>query len=258
MDFKSSLLPRAAALAFGTAGSLIQSAYRNYSVKVPRLDTRPPVSEMPRRVYGSRRTRRRTRRPMRMFRAPSQKVLSLMRTTSLVATKYFGIGSSLVTAVELPTLNLVKTNDLIAAFDLYRIRKVQVVVTPVFDPGNSGVVNNDQLTFCAACDPSTNVGIGTYIDIGAFENHRSAMLVSGKQFVYTFYPKAVNVVYDGSTTQPAGSYSMNPWLQCNAVGVTIPHQSLQMGSVTTKPPTVANTDGFQYYFRIFFDVKNIS
>jgi len=255
MDFKSSLLPRAAALALGTAGSLFQSAYRNYSIKVPKLDTAPPMA-YPR---SSRRTRRAYRRkPMRLVRRVQPAITTVVRTSPFIAVNYFGIGATTVFAAYNPALSAVFNTDLQAAWDLFRIRKVQVIVTPLFDPGNSGIVNNDQLAMYAACDPSTNVSVISIPQIGAYQNHKARVLVAGKEFVYTFYPKAVNSVFDGTTTQPAGSYGMNPWLQCNATGVTIPHQSLQLGCQTNKAPSTANTEGFQYYVRLWVDLKNIS
>lgn len=254
----SNLLRLAGAAGLGTAGQLISSAISNYTSRVPRLDTRPPVSDMARpvRSYRSRgrRYRRRAYRPM--LRTLTQQ-MPLMRTSGLF-TQYIGVGLTTAFNIVKPTLDFVKNSDLVVAFDLFRIRKVQVVVTPVFDPGNSGITNNDQLSFICACDPSATAAPANYLDVGAYGNHKSTMLTAGKQWTYTFYPKVTNIISDGSVAQSVGSYGANPWIQLTAAGTNVQHFSLLTGLASSRAPTVATTVGVQYYFRVFFDVKNMS
>lgn len=155
------------------------------------------------------------------------------------------------------SLNDVKTDDLVAAYRLFRLRKVVVYVTPRLDPANSGLVNNFQARISAACDPE-GVALGTLTGptiISAYDNSRDSFVTSGKTFKYTFYPKCVNTVDNAGTATAAGSYAMNPWLQLNATGIQIPHRQLLLGYSMSGVTTGL---AFSRYFEYHFDVKGMA
>jgi hypothetical protein len=84
------------------------------------------------------RTRRAPRRsmPMVRYRSPMTNYINGRRTTPIYSlTIPSGTYSNFSTSVI--RLNLVKTTDLIAAYDMYKIRKVQAVFVPTLDPANS-------------------------------------------------------------------------------------------------------------------------
>lgn len=208
---------------------------------------RRPVS---RRI--ARRYRRRYTRPSR----PLTSYQTLVRTTGYNSLT-INTGQFNAWMVSSVKLNNVRYDDLIAAYDLYRIKKVEVVCVSTFDPGNSGVVNNDHLQVIAACDPNNPSLPNLMTTIGAYDNSRSTWLIAGRKWVYTFYPKVTNTVYDGTVATNAGSYGVNPWLQLSPTGVGIPHYSLVMGLASATAPSVNNVLGVSYYYRIHFEVKNV-
>ena len=132
------------------------------------------------------------RRPQRMvlYRRPRDTQYANIRRTTAVYSLNIPSGAYNAYATNSIKLNTVKTSDLVAAYDLYRIRKVQVVFTPAYDPGNSGISSNNHIQVCAACDPSTSTAPTTVLDFTAYDNHRSNWLVAGKPFVYTFSPRS--------------------------------------------------------------------
>lgn len=238
-----------AAAAAATANFLLRPSIKRdrsfvtWSEKMPSYRKRPRTRRAPRRYM-----------PMVRYRlSPMRQYSNIVRTTQIYSTSIPASGF-LAFASQFIKLNLVKTSDLLAAYDLYKIRKVQAVFCPCYDPGNSGIGGNNQICINAACDPSTTATPTAVLDITAYDNHRSAWLVSGKSWTYTFYPKVINTVDNSGTATASGSYAVNPWLQLTTSGVDIPHRQLLFSVGTTAAPSVAVPVSF--YFRIHFAVKN--
>lgn len=195
---------------------------------------------LPRMAYRPRYTRRSGEFPKRMVRS------SAVNTLPLVAGA-LGIQTNI-------RLDTVQTSDLIAIYRVYRIRKVVLHLYPRVNPSNSGITNNAQATVCAANDPEGGTLPTSLTQVGAYSNHRQASQLD-REFVYTFYPKAVNTVDIAGTSAAVGSYGMNPWLQMNATGITVPHRQLLVYFQTSNPAATYNVD---YWWDIHFDVKGIA
>lgn len=211
-------------------------------------------SKMPVRRVSTRRPRRRYRTSYR--RSGRSSFQNLTRSTGVFTT--FSIPAAGLTAFKGDNIQLgyVKTSDLITAFDVYRIKKVDLVITQRVDPASSGITNNNVVQVMAACDPVTSAAPTAALDVGAFDNHKVTFLTSGKSWVYSFYPKAVNTVDNAGVTSATGSYSTNPWIQLTVNGCVIPHNSCLMAAQCSAPAPTAGLV-MQYYYRIHFQVKNI-
>lgn len=207
-----------------------------------------------RKSTRSSRSRRNYRPRVRRAITPSYNVLT--RTTGTYNTFKFVSGATTAFKTDVIKLNYVQISDIVSAYDLYRIKYVDLVITPRIDPGNSGLASNTVAQVICACDPVSSSAPANILALGAYENHRSFFLTSGRFGVYRFYPKVANTVDNAGVTAPVGSYGVNPWLQCNTPGADIPHLSCQMGAMLQLAAPVAEIV-LEYYFRICFEVKNI-
>lgn len=204
-----------------------------------------------RRVGGRRITFR--RRPMRRSRPMPVDYRRIVRSsttlTSLAITA--GTFNSVVSNIA---LNGCQTSDLTAAYRLYRIRKIVLHLVPRYDNGNSSLATNVQCVVAAANDPEGTTAPGSLSAVTAYDNGYQKWLKSGTGFTYTFYPKVVNSVDISGTATAAGSYAMNPWLQLNSTGITVPHRQL----VLAVGCNTSSTINFDYYFDYHFDVKGMA
>lgn len=182
----------------------------------------------------------------RIVRSSAPGVLTLPANT-LFAAVYNGIN-----------LGVIVTSDLQSVYEFFRIRKVVLHLTPRIDPANSGITNNFQALIQCACDPSGVVTPLTSANqVSAYDNSYSKWVQSGQSYTYTFYPKAVNTVYNGSSASVAsGGYGMNPWLMLDPTGVGIQHKELIVSASVPVASTVALN--FDYYWDIHFDVKGFN
>lgn len=218
-------------------------SFSTWSSKMPSYRKRSRSRRAPRRAM-----------PMVRYRSPLTNYVNCRRTTGLYSlTIPSGTYSNFSTSVI--RLNLVKTADLIAAYDMYKIRKVQAVFVPSYDPGNSGLANNNTQQLVCSCDPASNTSLTTLADIAAYDNHKSTWMTSGRPWVYTFYPKVLNTVDNSGTATASGSYAVNPWLSLSTGGVDIPHRQLHIFTSTTLPAPAAGIP-LSYYFVIHFACKN--
>jgi hypothetical protein len=143
-------------------------------------------------------------------------------------------------------LNMVQVADIYAMYDVYRINSVTLHLVPAYDPGQSGITNNANTFVYAANEPSGQLTTPTALQIGAFDNRKVSPLIAGREFVYTFAPKASNTV-------AAGSYAVQTgWLYCDAAGGAIPHQRLLL-FVTA--PVAASVFPLMYYFTVNFSCR---
>lgn len=150
--------------------------------------------------------------------------------------------------------------DLVAAFRLYKILKIVLHLSPVVDPGNSGVTNNTQATVCFYNDPEAGGAPSSVAAASTFGNHRTMTIKSGQEFQYTFYPKVANSVGTTSGAGNLSSYASNPWLLLTggvapAGGVNIPHYQLNGYIQSVNASSVAQ---YQYWYEFHFLVKGMS
>jgi hypothetical protein len=130
------------------------------------------------------------------------------------------------------TLSSVQTSDLVLMWDQFKILSVTAHVTPVVDPGNSGVTNNSNIIAYLACDPQGKYTAPTTTQIGAFENRKIQTLVAGRELRFTYQPRAVNALATGSFA------STTDWIFCNASGIAVPHQRLLINYQATNAADV--------------------
>lgn len=196
------------------------------------------------RRFGVRKTYRQPRLSDHVF---------LTRSTSPQTSLQIAGGFS--TGFHTDTIDLAKvqTADLIAKYKLYRIKYVDLILTNRVDPANSGVSNNSAPLIVAACDPASSGVVTSMTQLGAYDNHKASFVPSGRTFTYRFYPKVTNTVNLSGVATAAGSYNSNPWLRCDATGVTIPHLSCVMAVQNTA--VSVTTLVYSYYYRIGFEVK---
>lgn len=211
-----------------------------------------------RRIGGRRyRYRRSYRRPGKVVGDGGSK--RLVRTSPIFSTS-IAVGAATSFPTYQPTLGSatigVYTADLTSAYRLYRIRKVVLHVIPRIDEANSGLANNYQTYVAAACDPEDTTAASSLIQVTAYDNSYQKWITGSDRLTYTFYPKAVNVVWDGTAASSTGSYGMNPWLQLNATGLAIPHRCLKLAFNTGANATVALN--YDMYLEYHFDVKGIA
>lgn len=240
-----------------------RKAYRQVqadnSFKFPTWSERPVVrrARMPRRFTMKRRLPSGRRYRRRYSRMKLGKTLGEGWPTRLVRTSG-PLGLSIAAGVTSFSstdilLNIVQTSDLVAAYKCYRIRKVVLHLVPRVDYGNSGVANNFQAMVAASCDPEDNAAPTSITQITAYENSYQKFVTAGDRFTYTFYPKVVNAVGNSGAAAYVGTYGLNPWLQLNATGIVIPHQSIKIGIHTSASTTVQ----FNLFYEIHFDVKGL-
>ena len=157
------------------------------------------------------------------------------------------------------TLNQIYTTDIIAAYDMYRIKRVTLRLIPQVDPGSSLVVTgttfaqNQEAWVVAACDPADEaISVPTIAIVSKFNNYKLDTIRAGKEYNYYFYPKVSNIVTGSSgTTKGSGTYGKyNPWLRLDADGITIPHYNVICGLQTSFGTSTAN---YTYTFTVEFD-----
>lgn len=239
------------------AGSLAAGRRAYKQVQLDNKTRFPTWSErkMPlrstRRVGGRRITFR--RRAMRRSRPMPVDYRRIVRSSSALTTITITAGT-FNSVVNNIALNGCQTSDLTAAYRLYRIRKVVLHLVPRFDNANGFVSSNFQCVVAAANDPEGTTAPAQLSAVTAYDNGYQKWLRSGTEFRYTFYPKVVNSVDVSGTATAAGSYAMNPWLQLNATGITVPHRQLVLAVGTN----AATTLSFDYYFDYHFDVKGMA
>lgn len=184
---------------------------------------------------------------------------TLMRSTAPLTTS---LGAAVIGAYASNNVRLdqIKTSDLLAAYRLFRIRKVVLHLVPRTDPSNQWIganANNFLTEVAAACDPEAVAVPSSLTDVTAYANSYQKWLKVGDEFRYTFYPKVVGAVGSSGATSLVGSYGMNPWLYLDATGVSTPHQSLKLAfNVGTAPGAPGLS--YDYFYDIYFDVKGDS
>lgn len=201
-----------------------------------------------------RRYRRRFKRRARVPRTitPASAVITVRRTGAVTTgTLVAGVYNIVVD----PSISAVNTGDLTAMFDHYRVRKVIVHVTPQIDPANSGVANNSTYTIAAACTTEAVAAPTSLQIVTSYNNAYIKTVAAGGTFQYTFVPSVVNTIDASGVATAAGTYSRNPWIQCDSSGITIPHRRLLLwaqSSVTTL------TTKLDIWYEFFIDLKGIS
>ena len=237
-----------------TKSNLFYSGIPNLTA-YPDTSSDPPFSNQMRYTNRRRRVARprmMSRRPPRTLRMRDSRVLQFTRNSGPYNNALVVGLKGTVTDI---TLSLVPTSDLIGTFDLYRIKKVVAIFTPVTDPANSGVVNIANLLHYCACDPTGQITSTTYPNVASFGNSKMVTTSAGTgSAFYTFYPKAVNSVTSGGVGTAVGSYETNPWLFCTSAGVSVPHQRFL---AFTTSINALSTQSFSLVYRITFECKNI-
>ncbi len=148
------------------------------------------------------------------------------------------------------TLNMVQTADLIGMYDEYKINWVKFRLQPRYDPGQSGITNNNNNWVAAACDVTGQVTTPTFVQVTAFDNYKLQPLTTGRQFVYTFRPKAINALQAGNL-----AINRNDWLILSASGAAVPHQLLLYVIKSLNSSAVL---AFDYLMEINFSVRQAS
>lgn len=225
-----------------------RSRFPTWSVK-QRSRNMPRYSAM---RIGRRRYPMRRRGTAGRRKGMSQEFRRIVRST--------GISNEAVAAATLkfdtysPTLNQVQTSDLTAIYRLYRLKKVVMHLVPRVDPGNSGVSSNFTAYVGTCCDPESTTAPTALTQISAYDNSYQKWLVSGDRYSYTFYPKVTNSIDISGTATAAGSYSTNPWLRLDSVGITVPHLCLKLGISVGAVSSLT----YDVYYDYHFDVKGIA
>lgn len=229
----------------------------------PKRARRSAPTAAPAAVSGSRfsyssnmarvvRKRRVSRRKSKVPGHPSGRAMVRSSDTlTLTATGVSAIGT-----VYIPKLNAVETADLITIWKQYRLEKCVLHLVPVVDAGSQP--SQYVAWVGAAADPERGATPvpASPLEITAYENSYQKWLLPSDHFTYTFYPKVVSAVYNGGATSASGSFKgRNPWLQCNAAGIQIDHQSLLLYIKGTNP---AANQAFSYYVDYYFTCDGIS
>lgn len=258
MDIPSKFSIRSGLLGLGvTALSTAYKLGRRAYLETKKDPPFPTSTNMPKRVYPSRKVSgRRYRRPaiVRPMRSPVIRSMRRCNANSLrVSLTGAGVAAGYIAS---PTLNDIPTADLLSAYRMYRIKKVVFTLAPRMDPANGAVANHWQFQCTAACNPEGPVVAPTTInDMSIYDNWYSKHIVSGERFVYTFYPKVTNSVQGSATAVASGSYRTNPWLKLDSTGIQVPHQQLLILVQSGIGPG-ASTVNFDGYFTIYFDVMS--
>lgn len=218
----------------------------NAAIKPP-LPVRPFVV-----MYRRRISRRRSRVPRRI--ATGATALTLRRSGTPVAIALVAGGAN---GLIRPKLSDCLTSDLQAIFNEYRLLKCVIRWSKRSDPGNSLNANQTCLIQVAnACDPE-GVTPTAFNEVTSYANYRRGNLGASTMFSYTFYPKVINnvAVVAGVSTASVGTYRTNPWIQCNAAGVTVENYALSYSLLST---LVTDTSTVEYCIDYHFQVRGIS
>lgn len=192
-------------------------------------------------VLGSRAIRRRLARQGRLRGA---RPLTLHRTTAPAAVNLVAGQGTLTLS---PALNLLNTLDLAGMYDQYKINWMEIRLIPGYDQGQSGVTNNADVWVIAACDPTGSLSAPSWNQLAAYENHKVAPLVAGREFRYRFRPKATNAI-------AAGNLAVNntDWLFLTSPGVGVAHHQLGVSILSANPNSVLT---YTYVIDVNFSVK---
>lgn len=263
------LVRKSAGPLLGYAAGRIFEAYKagKRAARAIDRDSSVPVTwkgsrtvRMPKSTYLKRRAPRRYRRRMYrrpLYRSGNDGYRRVVRssgpgTLTLPATQQFAASYNSI------KLNNVVTADLQSVYEMYRIRKVVLHLVPRIDPANSGLTNNFQTLVQCCCDPSgVSPLFASANQVSAYDNSYSKWVNAGEKYTYTFYPKAINSMFQtGTTTVTSGTYGMNPWIFLDSTGITVDHKEL---AVTVSVPTASTVAlNFDFYWDIHFDVRGIS
>lgn len=151
-------------------------------------------------------------------------------------------------------LGEVPNTDLQGIFQEYRIVKVVAKFAPLIDPGNSGLVNNGQISVIFASDPFQVAAPSSANALSAYSNHRRYICVAGKVNHYTFYPKVQNEIFNGTTASNLATYKYNPWLSLGTSGVLVPHFNLMY---YLSIPSLNTAESIQITYEYHFEVRGI-
>lgn len=212
----------------------------------------PFVTSMPPRVVRRLKLKPKRRMASRRMvpRNMSTGVIPMVRNTGISSIALVG---GVSTSFADNTLSAVFNSDLTSMYDVYRIKKVTVVFTPTYDPGNSSTgVNGQIMHFAVACDTQGSASsLATTTAAGSFLGYKTAFIPSGQTFTYSYYPKAVNTVDNNGAATAVGTYGTNPWLLCNAAGILIPHRRLLWRVETS----ATSAGSYSLMFQVHFEVK---
>lgn len=165
---------------------------------------------------------------------------SLVITRSSIPYLYSLTAGALNTVVD-PALSYIQYSDLTGVYDRFKILSVEALITPNYDPGQSGVTNNSIIALYLACDPGQHYTTPTVLQTGAFDNHKVFQLVAGKTYRYRFTPKAANALAAGNLA------STEDWLFSSASGAGVGHSRLCISAVSQNASDVL---GFTIVYRM--------
>jgi hypothetical protein len=158
-----------------------------------------------------------------------QKTLTVVRSSGIST---YGMTAGTIASYNDPNLATVQYTDLTSSYDRFKINWVEAYVSSSYDPGQSGVTNNSQITVWLACDPGGHYTAPTSLQVGAFDNHKVFTLAAGRTYRYRFTPKPVNSLASGSFA------SSSDWLFSSASGAGVPHQRLLIAAQTSNASDV--------------------
>lgn len=128
------------------------------------------------------------------------------------------------------------------------------MLAPLVDPGNSGIVNNGQISIILASDPFQTTAPAGANTLSAYANHKRFIMTAGKTHFYTFYPKVQNTVFNGTTGANLATYKYNPWLQLGTSGILVPHFNLMY---YLSIPSLTTVESVQITLQYHFEVRGI-
>lgn len=147
-------------------------------------------------------------------------------------------------------LTSVQYTDLVGMYDQYRINWAKIRIIPRYDPGQSGVTNNTDVWIAAGSDVTNQVTTPTFLQVTAFDNSKVAPLLAGKEFQYTFYPKAMNALISSQF-----AVNSTDWLILSTGGAGTLHSNL---IYNIKSGNAASVSTYDYVVEINFSVKQAS
>lgn len=202
-------------------------------------------------MYRTRRFRRVRRRAPRGLGAGGLYLVRSSQPTAITLT------SGAVGLQILPKLSDCITSDLTSLFREYKLVKCVVKVNVRNDPGNSAYTGNSLLQIAAANDTEAPGAPTAFQQVTSYNNHKMGTLTADRIFYYSFRPKAVQAIGNSGATAYVGTFSANPWIQCSATGVGIPHNALEMyiGCTNTAYTTIVAAE---YILEYHFVVRGIA
>lgn len=151
-------------------------------------------------------------------------------------------------------LSRVQTSDLLATFQVYRIKRIDIELVPLYDPSTDVSGKSTDYLVYMACDTTGATTLVSPQVITAFDNYKMQSIVGGEKFKYSFYPKALNELGQPlGVNDGVGSYDTNPWITLTSDGIQVPHARLLW---SIQSPSVSNAI-LLYTLTYHFDVKRI-